>query len=186
MPTGCREHRETKPFENEGRDNTLDPHYNPAVKPSFVYLQCQSAQWLKLMFFSFFFFFVLMEINPKQINFPRAPHPGSQLPWISNVVACSEIKVMMRRQGQIKDTQFRATSSSWGAPWSFLTYIFLTHVRWRNGAAVHRFSIICFSGWDMGTESNSNQRSDRLPLPSPLSRYLTNSHSSAPLALQPK
>lgn len=100
MPRGCRKHWEMKPVENKGRDNTLDPHYNPAIKPSLVYLQCQSAQWLKLM-----------EINPKQINFPRAPHPGSQLPWISNVVACSEIKVMTRRQGRIKDTRFKATFS---------------------------------------------------------------------------
>lgn len=30
-----------------------------------------------------------MGINPKQINFPPAPHPGSRLPWISNVAACS-------------------------------------------------------------------------------------------------
>lgn len=96
----------------------------PPIKPNLVYLQCQSAQWLKL---NFFFFFALMEINPKQINFPQAPHPGSQLPWISSVVACSEIKVT-RRQGQIKDTQFKATSSSPKVLLGHLGHIYFSHM----------------------------------------------------------
>ncbi len=165
----AQEHWEMKLFENEGTDNTLDPHYNPAIKPSLVYLQCQSAQWRKLM-----------EIDPKQINFPRAPHPGSQLPWISNVVACSEIKEMTRRQGQIKDTQFKATSFTLRCSLDTLD-IHISHTC--------KTEIQCpdyFSGWEMGPASDSNQRSDRLPLPSPLSRYLAKSHSSAPPALQPK
>lgn len=117
--------------------------------------------------------------KPKQINFPPAPHSGSQLPWISNAVACSEIKVMARRQGQIKDTQFKVTSSSLRCCLVTLD-IYIFHTCYRG------WYIDNFSGWGMGPESNRNQRSDWLPLSSPLSRYLTNSHSSAPPALEPK
>lgn len=59
-----------------------------------------------------FFVCVLLWINPKQINFPQAPHPGSQLPWKSTVVTCSEMKVMTSRQGQINEPEFKATSYS--------------------------------------------------------------------------
>lgn len=70
-----------------------------------------------------------MGINPKQINFPQAPHLGSQLPWISNVAACSEIKEATWRQGEIKETQFKATSSApRGVPWSPWKYF--PHVSW--------------------------------------------------------
>ena len=80
-----------------------------------------------------------MGINPKQINFPPAPHPGSQLPWISNVVACSHQsdEALESRANQRRTIQRQLLPPPAGAPWSPWTYIFFTHVktffRLRNG-----------------------------------------------------
>lgn len=65
--------------------------------------------------------------KPQTNKFSSSASSCSQLPWISNVVACSEIKVMARRQGQIKDTQFKVTSSSlWCCLVTLDIYIFHT------------------------------------------------------------
>lgn len=81
-----------------------------------------------------------MGINPKQINFPPAPHPGSQLPWISNVVACShqsdealESRANQRRTIQSSFFFFFFFPPPGGAPWSPWTYIFFTHVKRGQG-----------------------------------------------------
>lgn len=80
-----------------------------------------------------------MGINPKQINFPPAPHPGSRLPWISNVVACSHqsdeaLESRANQRRTIQSSFFFFFFPPGGAPWSPWTYIFFTHVKWGQGA----------------------------------------------------
>lgn len=159
--------------ETQHYTSTLRPHYQTQFS-LFTMPDCPVA---KADFLGFFC--PDGKKNPKQINFPRAPHPGSRLPWISNVVACSEIKATTRRQGQIKDAQFKATSSS--LRWSLVTLeIYIFHTCWTGIESHGLFFRLRFVGPEIDrgqTDSHS---------PSPLSRYLANSHSPAPLALEPK
>lgn len=101
---------ETNQWDLETRHNSRHARHDPTIKPNLTYLQCPVAKTdispplLALM----------GRKAPKWIHFPWAPHPGRWLIWISPVVACSKIKVTMWWQGQIKDAQFKANSSSLG------------------------------------------------------------------------
>lgn len=173
---GVKETLRMKPFENKWRDtmlycrSTLQTRYQTQYG-LFTMPECPVAKAD---------FFVVMEINPKQINFPQAPHPGSQLLWISNVIACSKMKVTMWRLGQIRGVQFKATSSSLRWSFSHLEHIYSFHkldgdTYWRT-----------FFSLTNGQESDRNQRSDSLPVTSSLVCHLTSSHSTTPPVLAPK
>ena len=67
---GWRKHWENEVlFSEQGkRHNTVDPHCNPDIRPNLVYLQCQSAQWLKLFFFFNFILCVSTDGNKPKTN----------------------------------------------------------------------------------------------------------------------
>lgn len=123
------------------RHNTVDPHSNPDIRPNSVYLQCQSAQWLKL----FFFYFILCASTdgnkPKTNQFSSS---ASSWQSVAMDIQCGCMFTSKWRSVGVKGESKTHNSKQLllllllpppgGAPWSPWTYIFFTHVKRGQGA----------------------------------------------------